>query len=750
MRRSPIPALLLALLACGLTAACGPSAEPSAEPAPAAPATGTGPDGTFDLVFLNRPQGFAEGIPCRSNEVPPLPGAVRLRDELRAGGQGAALLAVVGDTLTGRDEKLKIEVPALQAVTRVRVETQLAALGAAHPDVWVPDHGDFLAGVDFVLGRAHEEGIPVLLSNVSTPGHPEVKDSLLVEAGGLRIGLLSVLAPRVTDLDALARGAQRETAIVDAKYEGATILPVTETLTRLAADLHERQGANFVIALSTLGSKSNNGELAEVPGIDMIIGSSEPKLGADRIYILHDKIALMSALPGGEQVGRFTLHIEDGNLGIVDLTPRNVLPGEIAKQQAKLQDLIAEHGTSDPRELARRASPGNPQALLDSWSLLDRNREFLANLANTRGSTMELRPAELPSVPVDDPVMARFRAIGPAITQALADPGLPPVVRADLATSILPPPESCAKCHAAQQGFWAASAHSRALDPLRKAERLQDPACLDCHAAGFGNPAGWLDPRLEAPLGAVTCWNCHQVSALHAASPRLVVDPAQLSSRVGNGQCIQCHNVRRSPGFDLAASRPRVTCPPMRPDEPALLLARQGALDAIAERRAAGRADERDDFLEGRALVGLGRLDDGEALLARACAANRDDTLLAVESSRQLDRVGRSRRAQELLGDFVSGRPGDLNAAWHYADLLLHPKVESERHPDQAAAFLDLVLPKGEGDSKNDPTELRALQAESYFESGRGAEGRKLLGKLLRKTPKDEALNQLARKYLGG
>jgi hypothetical protein len=287
------------------------------------------------------------------------------------------------------------------------------------------------------------------------------------------------------------------------------------------------------------------------------------------------------------------------------------------------------------------------------------------------------------------------------------------------------------------------------METLAKVGRQRDPACLRCHAAGYEDPLGWVDPRLDAPLGAVSCWSCHRTTRQHADKKRQSVDPTMsgIASAVGMS-CEGCHVERRSPNFDRDKAVPLVSCPPMREDEPPILFARQAALDQIEVRRAKGAADERDDYLQARALVGLGR-PEGWELLDHYAAGNTTDVALAIEIARFADRHGHSAHGLQLLAAFRKNAPGDETALAAHVDLLLHARDPAARNPALAVQLLALVLPADATNTPHSNIDLRCQQVEALIAAGKLAEAGGLLDVLERDHGKDSRLLRLGERLKG-
>jgi len=739
-RRTVLRAFVLC--AAASLGACG------GKPAPAAPAV---VEGDLHLLVLNRLQGFAEAIPCDPDAIAPLAGAVQVRDELAAQGETVKLV-LVGDTLQRSSDLPGIK--PVDVAVRARADVVLEALGAARPDAWIPGAADLLGEhFDTVLARCQTLGIPVLLSNVAAPDHPEIKPWLVFEAGTLRVGCLGLLPLRVTDPSALVKGKEGDERVQKLEFPGASVLPPAETVERLAAELRAREGVQLVVAFSNLSGKANSTLANEAAGLDFIIGSSENKAGADRVLVggpADRQVAIISSLPQGEELGHTLLRIVGGDMHMQDTSPAHTLPAQIASDEAELDGLEKRYGTSDVEELARLAAPGDEAAFKRRVDLLHENRDALKSYAEITGSIIDLQAEPFAKPAPGGPIAEALARQGPAIQAAYETANLKPPAPPE-GEPIIPLPDACASCHPAQTEFWRNTKHAHAFESLRAVERQRDPDCLGCHAAGYEDRVGWVDPRYDGPLGGVTCWSCHHTQAQHAALPRQVVEPRfQGLTSADEMSCEKCHNERRSPGFDRAQALPAASCPPMRTDEPQLLMAWQAALDQIAQRRQAGNADQRDDYLQGRALFGLHRKDEGLPLLDKVAAANTSDTSLAIEMARLLDRSGESRHALNQMRDYLRHQSGDQAANWTYADLLLHATDPTVRDPAQAAQHISLLLPADATASGHSFIDLRCLQVEALFASGRADEGGKLLDVLLRDHGGDARLLALRDKVSSG
>ncbi len=97
------------------------------------------------------------------------------------------------------------------------------------------------------------------------------------------------------------------------------------------------------------------------------------------------------------------------------------------------------------------------------------------------------------------------------------------------------PAIACAACHPTAYAAWQRSAHARALDSLKPADRTD--ACIGCHTTA-------LAERVLAP--AVACQSCHTGSGPHVASAGTV-------RTTGAVDCRTCHDAKHHPTFQHEA-----------------------------------------------------------------------------------------------------------------------------------------------------------------------------------------------------
>jgi hypothetical protein len=104
---------------------------------------------------------------------------------------------------------------------------------------------------------------------------------------------------------------------------------------------------------------------------------------------------------------------------------------------------------------------------------------------------------------------------------------------------------SCGKCHADVGRRWKPTAHASAMETLVAKDRQSDPACIPCHATGYGQPGGFREMGTTPWLAGVQCEACHGPGSFH-----VVGGGALPYGNVSALDCVRCHTVAQSPDFN--------------------------------------------------------------------------------------------------------------------------------------------------------------------------------------------------------
>ncbi len=730
--RTPLLAslLLCALVACGDTTPAGPAGSTTAA-APAAPAAAPA-DGTVQLLWLARAQSYLSGVPCDPEAVAPLPAAARAARALEAAGDGV-ILACFGDTLV--QPASVTGAPAAIAVARARADVDLDAMAAAGVDVYVPGYADMAEGLVDLVDRATSRGIPVVLSNVEVPGRDDVLPYRVFDHGGVRIAVLGLIP--------------RNNTFAPEGWDpgpGVTFTPPGRAVRRLSRRILQAGEANMIVCLSGLSSNANQ-TLCDIPDLHFLVGNSDEEGQRSTVAQRSGTTLFISPL-AGRAVGHTTFCVEDDDWQLADLSARHVLPDQLERERETLAGYARQFGTDVPEELAPLIIPHNPSTFMLKHELMLENAAWLEEAEHWEGSYLDHRSLELEPVPADDPVLAVFARAGAAMDAAVAALDIVPEPLPDEMT--IPKPQDCVSCHREQHDFWAATDHARAFETIADAGHRVDGSCHVCHATGFGLFGGYRDPRHEAPFGAVGCFDCHDVQAPHVTNARLVVDPLYVHASVEEMDCSQCHNRDRSPGFGAEAALPRVACPPMRRDDPVLVEARAGALDAIERARRRGNATDWEDYLEGRALVGIGKPGQGLPLMRTYMEGRTDWPAMTYSTAQFLEEHGDAPGGLELIRGYIAAEPGNLQMNIAYIRMLAESPDPDVRDPEHALSHARLIAPPDAEELTGVLIPAYLVQVEMLVDMGRAPEAYQLLARLAERFTDNEAVEAALDEHVRG
>jgi hypothetical protein len=717
-------ALLLLVMTLLLTTNCG-------DPTPT-PAVGAAPpaDGTVHFVWLSRLQGFGAGIPCDTTDIPALPAAAQIANDLEAQGD-LAVLACVGDALI--QPASITSAPAAVAATVARSNVDLDAMAAAGVDIYVPGHSDMILGLKDLADRASARGVPLVLTNVKVEGRDDIKPYVIVEHGGMRFALLGVIPKESmrTDQEALS------------DQSGVTFTSPGRAVRELSRDILNRGEANAVVCFSSLTVESNQ-NLCKIPTLHFLIGSSEAKIDQQEVVSLNGTSMFLQPI-AGRSVGLTTIRVVNDDWELPDISQRHVLPKLLELERKKFNDYVVMFGTDNVRELAPLVLPLHPENFILKCELMEENTVWVEEVRTWPGSFLDHQSAVLEPILDDDPVAAVFEGYGNAMRTALADLKRPLEVLPEEPT--IPRPQDCRGCHSEQFEFWAATPHANSYDRLTDLGRQNDSSCLICHTTGFGLMGGYRDPRHEAPFGSVGCLHCHEVQGPHAFNKRLVVDPLYVTANPEAMTCQTCHNADRDPDFDRNSAIEAIACPPMRIDDPALLVAWSEAQKTIQRMRARGKATDWEDYLEGRALVGMGRPEEGLPLIKSYMKEHTEWPELTYYTSKYLEEHRDAPGSLVLLREYIAGQPGDMQMNIAYIRLLMTSDDDSVRDEDHALSHAQLIAPPDAPELIEVLMPAYLIQVDMLVERGRGTEAFELLQKLKGTFNQNEDLDAALRKH---
>ncbi len=113
--------------------------------------------------------------------------------------------------------------------------------------------------------------------------------------------------------------------------------------------------------------------------------------------------------------------------------------------------------------------------------------------------------------------------------------------------------DKCASCHSREYNIWKKSPHSRSWKTLETDGKTRQLKCVSRHVSGFGRKDGFFNLNLTKNLAAVTCTECHNISAGHFKNPAKSVP-----SKVNKESCFRCHNNEKDAGFNFNIKREKI------------------------------------------------------------------------------------------------------------------------------------------------------------------------------------------------
>jgi len=519
-------------------AAAPAAGEPAAEPAlPAFTPQAAG--ARVAILYTASVQGYVTPCGCTGD---PLGGVARLSaavDEARAAYGERVVFLDAGDLLFEKpDDNLAADACQTAARHDLLVDTY-ARKGLAATTLGPLDD---VRGAPWRDERLARRGIPTVLSfGLPRPleGGAELKAQLLVDAGGVKVG---VTGARVDD----------ETAL-----EGARAAVAREASTLRAA------GAAAVVLLAQ-SPRALTRRLGEgLAGVDVIIQGRDPgELPASPERLGEGGPVLVSSGMQAQFLGVLELSLE-GRSADAPLALDTRMGA--AEQRARLLDTrIAQY----ERNLAE--TEGSRRAFLENKlhaARTERAQVFVDALSAPppAGAYLTVRSIEL----------TRRRPEEPTAQAALADyeARIPELVSTCEASVTCPEPgpdeptyvgvEACYNCHQDAVKLWRAAlvelpgtdeagrpvvrklGHSKAWQTLRDVGKDKDRTCVGCHSVGFNAPGGYcrvsdVDFRTD-----VQCEACHGPGSKHIQNGG---DKSSLTVlEVKEATCRGCHHVPHIP-----------------------------------------------------------------------------------------------------------------------------------------------------------------------------------------------------------
>jgi tetratricopeptide (TPR) repeat protein len=511
-----------------------------------------GPRSDLLLLYTSAVQGFIEPCGCVAGQIGGVDRiAAYVEDELAD--HPAALFLDTGDLFCRHakpDPSVRRQlVHKARAFFRVWSELGCVSLSLGE--------NDLALGVNRLRNLGREFDLPILCGNlVNEDGELVFEESVVVERGGKRIGIFSLLAPQLERNETKEKGLVQVAELV--RGAGLRLQPWRKRAKRIAADLAEE--CDIVVLASHLGFARNR-ELADiVPEVDVFLGAHWEGSTGETSWV--GATPVLASTAKGSRIGRVEWWWRDGGRGPggrpTDVSEQRAARIHARVEQATLDDLRGREGAFSESEYETKVEH-HSRLLAERMALEaalppfpEHGDLFLHNL---------------------DPLYFALRRSGRALDAVDAYHAATHRMWTDRAAAREPktsdvylPPETCAGCHQEQYDFWLATRHSRAVASIAATMQETDAECIRCHSVGWGLPGGFEEPGGTEFFENVQCAACHGPGAQHLTGGASFVDPLRIAGGAYAAQaCAGCHDAEHDPTFEkeFVQRLPLVMCPQM-------------------------------------------------------------------------------------------------------------------------------------------------------------------------------------------
>ena len=516
-------------LSCSVTNGQGgpPAASSAPEPQAAPP--------SVRLYLMSNVAGAIEPCGCSKDQLGGADHFAALVASERANVKDAVILGA--GPLFFQDPTLKGDEGA-QARWKADALAQAAKrLGVA---AWAPGANDFAGGVDELTRLSQASGITLLGANLKSSA--PISSSKIVDAGGVKIGILGVSEPKAGP--SAPSGVEIEPAAVALKREVASL---------------RAGGARVIVALAAIQRGDALRLIDEVPDVDvMLVGkpsekgdlNDQPKpatiVGETVIVETSNHLQTVAVLdlfvrePAGA-TGR--IRLADGG-GIAKAEQTVSLARQIRDLETRINGWEKDKAVNKNDLAARRSEL---ERLRKEKADLEAKSEPPPSGSYFKYALVEIRDKLGVDPGVGEDILAYYRRVNDHNKVALKDRKPPPVPEGEAGYIGL---EQCTTCHAEERAVWDKTDHAKAYPTLEQKFVEFNLDCVSCHVTGYDRPGGSSVTHVQ-DLKNVQCETCHGPGSLHAKEPEkkglIAVKPEPKS-------CVtECHHPPHVENFDPVA-----------------------------------------------------------------------------------------------------------------------------------------------------------------------------------------------------
>lgn len=193
------------------------------------------------------------------------------------------------------------------------IHPMIMAMNEIGYDVWVAGNHEFNFGMDTLLGILPQSNARFLCGNVYSPdGTPLGEDYMIIEKGGIRVGLIGMVTPNITRWDAEnLKGWQVTNPVEETK---AAIAELQDKVDVLVAVEHMMVENEYDVAGSGVADLAN-----ACPELDLIIAAHGHQAIEDEVI---NGVPIVENKNGGATMAQILIDVErdeDGSWAVTDV-----------------------------------------------------------------------------------------------------------------------------------------------------------------------------------------------------------------------------------------------------------------------------------------------------------------------------------------------------------------------------------------------------------------------------------------------
>ena len=268
------------------------------------------------LLYTGDTQSFLEVCGCADNQLGGIARRATIVNDLKRSYPNALLLDAgglfAGDTV----------------LDQLRCKIHLKAMKAIHYDAANVGVGELRFGQAFFETMRDSGGVPFLSANLKINGEPMGIPMRILDAGGVRAGIIGVAGEREIEVHGMAMGA------------GPSHINIPDGVDVRLAGIQEvvasvRQKADLIVVLSDLDRETERDLVQNIADIDIVISARS----TETVHRIGNTL-LLGTQPQGKAIGEAILNVENGRVTAEQIT--SVLISESIGEDHTVKQLVDE------------------------------------------------------------------------------------------------------------------------------------------------------------------------------------------------------------------------------------------------------------------------------------------------------------------------------------------------------------------------------------------------------------------------